>query len=64
MISYSGTTLRQCCVRQTLLAKLITKRTFLDKRPIGYERVQLPLCKVEDTPFHIQGDDKLFMGVS
>ena len=22
----------------------------------GYERVYLPLCKVEDTPFHIQGD--------
>ena len=26
-------------------------------RPLGYERVYLPLCKVADTPFHIQGDD-------
>ena len=25
--------------------------------PFGYERVYLPLCKVADTPFHIQGDD-------
>ena len=24
-------------------------------RPLGYERVYLPLCKVADTPFHIQG---------
>ena len=26
-------------------------------RPLGYERVYLPLCKVADTPFHIRGDD-------
>ena len=26
-------------------------------RPLGYERVCLPLCKVADTPFHIQGVD-------
>ena len=25
-------------------------------RPLGYERVYLPLCQVADTPFHIQGD--------
>ena len=25
-------------------------------RPLGYERVYLPLYKVADTPFHIQGD--------
>ena len=24
-------------------------------RPLGYERVYLQLCKVTDTPFHIQG---------
>ena len=24
--------------------------------PLGYERVYLPLCKVADTLFHIQGD--------
>ena len=26
-------------------------------RLLRYERVYLPLCKVADTPFHIQGDD-------
>ena len=26
-------------------------------RPLGYERVHLPLGKVADTPFHIQGDE-------
>ena len=26
-------------------------------RPLGYERVYLPLWKVADIPFHIQGDD-------
>ena len=26
-------------------------------RPLGYERVYLPLFQVADTPFHIQGDD-------
>ena len=26
-------------------------------RSTGYERVYLPLDKVADTPFHIQGDD-------
>ena len=26
-------------------------------RLFGYERVYLPLYKVADTPFHIQGDD-------
>ena len=25
--------------------------------PLTYERVYLPLCKVADTPFHIQGDE-------
>ena len=25
-------------------------------RPLGYERVYLPLYKVADTPFHIRGD--------
>ena len=26
-------------------------------RPLAYERVHLPLCKVADTPFHIQEDE-------
>ena len=29
------------------------------KSALGYERVYLPLCKVADTPFHIQGDEIL-----
>ena len=29
-------------------------------RPLGYERVYLPLYKVVDTPFHRQGDDDLW----
>ena len=29
-------------------------------RPLGYERVYLPLCKVADTPFYIQGDDTIY----
>ena len=29
---------------------------------LGYERVYLPLCKVADTPFHIQGDDIKYVG--
>ena len=28
-------------------------------RSLIYERVYLPLCKVADTPYHIQGDDIL-----
>ena len=31
----------------------------LSARPLGYERVYLPLRKVADTHFHIEGD-KLF----
>ena len=30
-------------------------------RPLGYERVYLPLYKVTDTPFHIQGHDIVFV---
>ena len=33
-------------------------------RPLVYERVYLPLYKVADTPFHIQGDDILFIHLS
>ena len=31
--------------------------------PLGYERVYLPLCKVADTPFHIQRDDICYIKV-
>ena len=27
-------------------------------RPLGYERVHLPLCRVADAPFHLQGHDR------
>ena len=30
--------------------------------PLEYERVYLPLCKVADTPFHIQDDDFMVDG--
>ena len=30
--------------------------TFTTIRPLGYESVHLPLCKVTDAPFHNQGD--------
>ena len=37
-------------------------KSLIDKiRPLGYERVYLPLCKMADTPFHIQGDDLLIL---
>ena len=32
-------------------------------RLLGYERVYLPLGKVADTPFHIQGDDMYILTV-
>ena len=32
-------------------------------RPLGYERVYLPLCKLADTPFHIQREDILVQKV-
>ena len=36
----------------------VTGQSFLSTtRPPGYERVYLPLCKVADTSFHIQGDE-------
>ena len=34
----------------------MTIKLFPITRPLGYERVYLPLHKVADTPFHIQGD--------
>ena len=30
-------------------------------RPLGFERVYLPLYKVADTPFHIKRDDFIFI---
>ena len=37
-------------------------KTSTQIRPLGYERVFLPLCKVADTPFHIQEHDILCYG--
>ena len=39
------------------LKEVYNGRRPITYRPLGYERVHLPLCKVADTPFHIQGDD-------
>ena len=33
------------------------QRSLPINRPLGYEKVYLPLYKVADTPFHIQGED-------
>ena len=33
-------------------------------RPLGYERVYLPLYKVADTPFYVQGDDIISCAVN
>ena len=40
----------------TFIIKLLCGLT-LPYCPFGYERVYLTLCKVADTPFHIQRDD-------
>ena len=36
----------------------VSKHCFI-QRHLGYERVYLPLYKVADRPFHVQGDDKM-----
>ena len=38
----------------------ISYKACLHNRPLGYERVHLPLCKVADAPFYLQGDELLF----
>ena len=43
-------------IKEVKIVLLCFRETF---RPLGYERVYLPLCKVADTPFYIQGDDLL-----
>ena len=45
----------------TLLSALASpaaacREYLMSYRPIGYERVYLPLCEVPDTPFHIRGN--------
>ena len=44
------------CVADSIVCRVIIRRTknTILYRPLGYERVYLPLCKVADTPFHIQ----------
>ena len=42
------------CSRLLTLGALSSTRSHL-----GYERVYLPLYKVADTPFHIQGGDRV-----
>ena len=38
---------------------MISRERVKDIHHLGYERVYLPLHKVADTPFHIQGTTKL-----
>ena len=35
----------------------------MDITSLGYEKVYLPLCKVADTPFHIQVHDYILSDV-
>ena len=35
----------------------------MTNRPLGYERVYLPLYEVADTPIHIQGDEICTVGL-
>ena len=53
---------RSCCELKKRDNKIVS-RCCLEKsvinRPLGYERVYLPLCKVADTPFHIQEDEMI-----
>ena len=39
-----------------LLSQTILSMSVAFYRPLGYERVYLPLYKVADTPYYIQGD--------
>ena len=56
MLPLCWLTVRQ--VLTTFNSKTASGVCLIYRRP-GYERVYLPLCKVADTPFHIQGDDML-----
>ena len=47
--------------RQTRLRRTCSRWSTSQMRDLGYERVYLPLCKVADTPFHIQGDAYPFL---
>ena len=46
-------------IRNTGKTDKLINGAFGTLRPLGYERVYLPLYRVADTPFHIQGDDLL-----
>ena len=39
---------------------MVCANYFSYKSSLGYDKVYLPLCRVADTPFHIQGDDMSF----
>ena len=49
--------LDQCLLGYDVLCGLLVLKMNLSTyRPLGYERVYLPLHKVADAPFHIQDD--------
>ena len=48
---------RHCGLHNILYLSTKAVLTILGAFIVGYERVYLPLSKVADTPFHIQGDD-------
>ena len=54
-----------CLAAKNVFLKLKGKlQQLLTFRPTGYERVYLPLYKVADTPFHIQGDEFNYEGIA
>ena len=57
------TTITNVIIQREMKNNLKTKLTCII-RPLGYERVYLPLCKVADTPFNIEGDELSSMTAS
>ena len=49
--------IRSILVIRCYVITSIRKSFCLVYRTFGYEKVYLQLCKMADTPFHIQGDD-------
>ena len=48
----------ECAVLSMVLCTMNNPCIYSIRRHFGYERVYLPLYKVADTPFHIQGDEE------
>ena len=47
-------------VQAQLSCHVINQQNNPVSRPLGYEKVYLPLCEVADTPFHIQEEEVIY----